>query len=241
MKKFEEKYLSLIKKIELSNEDARKIKQNICEKANKKSLILKPIFITLILLSVCSTITVAANVLIKQYKTTINENSKKEVLFTSKIDKVYTDNLLKENDYYSINELEEKLDLKFLRNKHITNDLFKLTKLDKKNNKIAKLNFWLVDSKKDELTYKDLNLGFEINTKYSLEDGKLAFSGNVKMEYYYIKNLNTEAIIFETTNDSYGPLLANFVYDEIIYSINLEKAFFTKNDLYIILDSFYKR
>jgi len=103
------------------------------------------------------------------------------------------------------------------------------------------LNFWLVDSKKDELTYKDLNLGFEINTKYSLEDGKLAFSGNVKMEYYYIKNLNTEAIIFETTNDSYGPLLANFVYDEIIYSINLEKAFFTKNDLYIILDSFYKR
>jgi len=238
MKNFKKKYLTFIKKIELSDEEISKIKQNILKTDYKRPLILKPCFTVLILLFICSTITVAANGMLKHFKITINEPTKKEVFYTLRLDKGYEDTLLIEKDYYLLKDIEEKLNLKILRNKKVPKDLFQITNLDKNNGKISKLNFWLVNYDKSEIKSNQINLAFEINTNNSNIDSKLAYSGNSKLEYYFIENLNVEAVIIESTSE-YGPMLSNFVYEDIVYSINLDKAFFTKNELYSILDAFY--
>ena len=58
------------------------------------------------------------------------------------------------------------------------------------------------------------------------------------IEYYYIPSLDTEAVIFETTSET-GFILIDFIYDNVGYDIHVEKYFWSKEEIYQFLNSFY--
>ena len=100
------------------------------------------------------------------------------------------------------------------------------------------MNFWLTNKENTTNKNDKINYAFEINTDLE-ESSRFAMKGGSKLEIYNIKTLKTDAVIIESKNETYGPLLANFEYNGIIYSIELDKIDFEKKELYNILDSFY--
>lgn len=237
MKKIQEKYHNLMENIKLSEGETNSIKQNILNQSNKH-YVFKPAFASLIILTIIFTLGITVNALVKHYNIKTNEEYKKDVVFNGVIDKKYDSGLFEKNKRYTIEELEEKLELKILRNKKIDNDLFELYNLSNKENQITKMNFWLINKENSTNKNDKINYSFEINTDLK-EGSRFAMSGDSQLEIYKIKTLDTEAVIIESKNETYGPLLANFEYDGIIYSIELDKIDFSKKELYNILNSFF--
>ena len=238
MKNFRKEYNNLLKEIKLSKKEITTIKDNIL-KSNDKKIYLKAFLYAsfAILLFISCIITTRA--IINSYKIVENIETMKNIIFNEKVNKEYNKDLLVEKKYYKKDILEDKLELKILDNKLINSNNYKLDKLTFNKNKIAKLNFWLVNEDNTSRNIEQINFAFEINTKYSEEESKFALSGYSKLENYFIKNLNTEAVIIEANNEKFGPILCNFVYNEIIYSIELEKLYYKIEDMHKILDSFY--
>lgn len=245
MKKFENMYKKYMDNVELSNNELNIIKDNIINK-NSKKFIFKPAYITPILICIVAVglISVSATSIVKHFNVTIEDREgEKEVyknaLSDAKIDLDVTSDILKKDSYYSSDDIENLLGIKILKTKKIKTNMFKLTNLIDKNNKIAVANFWNVNDNKSNVALDDISFAFELNTKYSDKNSELSVVGSTYLENYYIKSLDTEAVIIYSKNTA-GPLLSNFVYDNITYSIELDKAFYSVDDLHEILDSFTK-
>ena len=245
MKKFENMYKKYMDNVELSNNELNIIKDNIINK-NSKKFIFKPAYITPILICIVAVglISVSATSIVKHFNVTIEDREgEKEVyknaLSDAKIDLDVTSDILKKDSYYSSDDIENLLGIKILKTKKIKTNMFKLTNLIDKDNKIAVANFWNVNDNKSNVALDDISFAFEINTKYSNKNSELSVVGSTDLENYYIKSLDTEAVIIYSKNTA-GPLLSNFVYDNITYSIELDKTFYSVDDLHEILDSFTK-
>lgn len=245
MKKFENMYKKYMDNVELSNNELNIIKDNIINK-NSKKFIFKPAYITPILICIVAVglISVSATSIVKHFNVTIEDREgEKEVyknaLSDAKIDLDVTSDILKKDSYYSSDDIENLLGIKILKTKKIKTNMFKLTNLIDKDNKIAVANFWNVNDNKSNVALDDISFAFELNTKYSDKNSELSVVGSTDLENYYIKSLDTEAVIIYSKNTA-GPLLSNFVYDNITYSIELDKAFYSVDDLHEILDSFTK-
>lgn len=245
MKKFENMYKKYMDNVELSNNELNIIKDNIINK-NSKKFIFKTAYITPILICIVAVglISVSATSIVKHFNVTIEDREgEKEVyknaLSDAKIDLDVTSDILKKDSYYSSDDIENLLGIKILKTKKIKTNMFKLTNLIDKDNKIAVANFWNVNDNKSNVALDDISFAFEINTKYSDKNSELSVVGSTDLENYYIKSLDTEAVIIYSKNTA-GPLLSNFVYDNITYSIELDKAFYSVDDLHEILDSFTK-
>ena len=244
MKKFENMYKKHIDNVELSNNELNIIKDNIINK-NTKKVIFKPAYITTILICIVAVglISVSAASIIKHFNVITEDREGenevyKKALSDAKLDLDITSDILKKDNYYSSTDIENLLGVKILKNKKIKTNTFQLTNLVDKNNKIAIANFWNKNDNKSNIAHDDISFAFELNTKYSDKNAELSIVGITDLEYYYIKSLDTEAIIISSKNTA-GPLLSNFVYDNITYSIELDKVFYSTDDVHKILDSFY--
>lgn len=231
MKKFENNYKKLMDKVELSKTEKESIKNNIILKKDK--FIVKKLLVTISAVVIIFTISMTVNALINHYTIIKNDEYNKKTIYNGYIDKDYSVELFEKGEDYDIEEIESKLKLEILRNDYIKDYTFNLYNFNTKNNNITKLNFWLKNIN------DNIRFGFEIKTEEN-EISEFSISGNVDLKTYIIKNLNTEVVIYETKNDYAGPLLANFEYNGIIYSIELDKVDYSLNDLYKILESFYK-
>ncbi len=181
--------------------------------------------------------------------------------FNDRINTDYDCNLFGENNYYTLNEIEDKLQLKFLKNKlydkYFDSDLYKLSDYEISNNKIAQAHFNLVNSDKSLRNIAKNWYGISIRTNYTDDKYTGDFFGDREgYEEYYIKNLNTVAFIRKHTTIKGGlPVRVMFSYNNVIYSIRFEivwpddcyevKSYSDPNyvpmyekDLYEFLDSF---
>ena len=169
---------------------------------------------------------------------------KKEIISqkhnTTFIDKDYKSNLFKEDKYYSIKTIEKKLKIKLLHNDNIDSKLYKADFIKTKDNKIAKIIFENVKEKKNNIV--NIPLCIIINTQYSdLEDRNyLDIIENTKEIKYHINSINVDATIMLSNEEESGPMFSFFIYENIIYEIYMNRGCNTIEDLYEILNSFYK-
>ena len=159
---------------------------------------------------------------------------------TTFIDKDYKSNLFKEDKYYSIKTIEKKLKIKLLHNDNIDSKLYKADFIKTKDNKIAKIIFENVKEKKNSIV--NIPLCIIINTQYSdLEDRNyLDIIENTKEIKYHINSINVDATIMLSNEEESGPMFSFFIYENIIYEIYMNRGCNTIEDLYEILNSFYK-
>ena len=231
MKKTQDKYNEIMDKVILSNEEKNKIKNNIVNREVKP--IYKNAYIALAIIAIIFTMGITVNALVKHYSVIRNEEYKKEAIFNGYVDKDYKSDLFVKNNTYEIEEIENKLELKILKNKYVETNLYSINNITVKNNNISKINFWLSKAN------NNINIGFEVNTDKN-EYSEFSVSGNAEMKTYMIKKLNTEALIYETKNEYAGFILANFEYEGLIYSVEIDKINYSIDKLYDILESFYK-
>ncbi len=130
-----------------------------------------------------------------------------------------------------------------MKNSKIDNNFYKLGKnsLIANENKIAKVYFESVNNESKDAI--DMELGFSLKTKYynEVEETEdMWISGPTNVEYYYIKSLDTETVIIESTIADTGPILASFVYDNLVYNIIAIKLSYNIEDVHNILDSYSK-
>ncbi len=170
-----------------------------------------------------------------------------DLIYPSKIDysdiiipNDYSSKLFQENKNYPIKTIEKKLRIKLLHNKNIDSAYFKADYIKSKDNKIAKIIFENINKNKKDIV--NIPLCIIINTKYSDKEDReyLDIIENSNIINYYIKSLNTNAVIMSSKENNTGPMLATFSYNNIIYELYMSKDNNTLEDLYNILDAFYK-
>lgn len=208
-----------------------KIENNI----QKGSFKLRYAYIIAILL-IIGVIGVSAGNVIKNYRIETKDNlpfeesAEKQILFDNKLDKEYDSDLFKENNYYTYEEIEEKLELKLLKNKNFDSNIYLLTNLKINNDKIAQVSFWQTNSDKSSKTFLEKYwFYFTINTNYSNEETTAAIIGGKGGEYreHYIKSLNSIALITKPSSSvKCGPTRVHFSYNNIIYSMRFENVCF---------------
>lgn len=251
MKNFNEKYKNFIDSVNLSEEEYREIKSEVTLNKKKKHNYVLKYAVILIMLFISVLGIANADKIIKHYKIITNDNKtfeeshNKSVFFNNRLEKDYSKNILTLNDFYTYDGIEEKLDIKLLKNKYFDSNLFVLSNLEIENNMISKANFKLANM--DKVTeYLGLESEFSIiiETNHSNKESEWWFKGgDVLLEKYYIKSLKTEALIFTV-----GPgrvtttKIVSFVYDNIMYYLDLRGQDFTdesqKAKLYDFLESF---
>ena len=158
------------------------------------------------------------------------------------IDTDYKSNLFKEDKYYSINTIENKLKIKLLHNNNIDSKLYKADFIKTKDNKIAKIIFENVKEKKNNIV--NIPLCIIINTQYSdLDDSNyLDIIEDTKEIKYHINSLNVDATIMLSNEDESGPMFSFFSFNNIIYEIYMHRDTNTLNELYKVLEAFqYKK
>lgn len=244
MKNFKEKYKNYFNEINISNEEVRTIKNNIIDnKTEKRKNKLSYLYVTMILLLLSGIATTSAIVYSNKINIKTNDKNHKEVEFYAKIEENVNSNILVENEYYTKEDISNLLGLNILQNKKIDSSLFQLSKIEKEDNKVSRIIFNVVNGDKSEILPSKPSFSVEINTKYSKENSSMFFSGASNLEKYYIKSLNTEAIIISTggitNNHEYGLFLINFVYDDILYNVSMQKEITSLEECYEILESFF--
>lgn len=244
MKKFEKNYKKLIDEIDLNNQEYAEIKRNVIAN-NKKTFDFKIKYALLLIIFLISVFGVVnANKIIKHYKIVTNDNKSYEesgnrsFISNSKIEKDFSKDILKKDTYYTYDDIEEKLNLKFLKNNYLKSDLFLLKNLDIEKNMIAKASFILVNENKTEP-----KVSIIIKTNYLTEDiGLTIKGGKVFYEEYYIQNLNTEAIIVKYGEELASNVIVELSYDNILYELQFDMINFNDEKqiekLYDFLDSF---
>lgn len=243
MKEFQDKYTSFINNNNISNKEYKTIKDNILDtKKHKYNYKLKYALVIIMLLSIFSIALMNNEVIANKLKHYIIEGSKEEGKASFKsdaiIDKDYDASLLKENTYYKREDIEEKLSLKFLKNKYIQSDTFRVINLENKNNKIAKLTLEAINEKNDNTTcINDACLYATVNTKYSSKPPELEISGSFIYDTYYIKSLETEAIIIKI-NENVQDGIVEFSYDNISYELIVSPT--SDKTIKEVLEGFYK-
>lgn len=244
MKNFETKYKKLIDEVDLNNQEYSEIKRNVITN-NKKTFGFKVKYALLLIMLFISVIGVAnADKIIKHYKIVTNDNKSFEesgnrsFISNSRIEKDFSKEILKKDTYYTYDDIEDKLNLKFLKNNYLKSDLFLLRHLDIERNMIAKASFELVNEDKTEPKFSII-----IETNYLTEDSGLTIKGGkVSYEEYYIQNLNTEAIIVKYGEKLASNVIVELSYDNILYELQFDMVNFNDEKqvekLYDFLDSF---
>ncbi len=244
MKNFEAKYKKLIDEVDLNNQEYSEIKRNVITN-NKKTFGFKLKYALLLIMLFISVIGVAnADKIIKHYKIVTNDNKSFEesgnrsFISNSRIEKDFSKEILKKDTYYTYDDIEDKLNLKFLKNNYLKSDLFLLRHLDIERNMIAKASFELVNEDKTEPKFSII-----IETNYLTEDSGLTIKGGkVSYEEYYIQNLNTEAIIVKYGEKLASNVIVELSYDNILYELQFDMVNFNDEKqvekLYDFLDSF---
>lgn len=155
----------------------------------------------------------------------LEERNEKHVLFDNKIDKEYKSNLFKKNEQYTYKEIEERLNLKLLKNKNFNSNIYRVTDITAKDDKIAKLIFAQVKPGNGLESEKYL-FSFAIITKYNDKDNTIVAITHGGLEGYiehYIKSLNTMALIDKPKKDySCGPTYVYFSYDDVVYILRFD-------------------
>lgn len=244
MKNFETKYKKLIDEVDLNNQEYSEIKRNVITN-NKKTFGFKVKYALLLIMLFISVIGVAnADKIIKHYKIVTNDNKSFEesgnrsFISNSRIEKDFSKEILKKDTYYTYDDIEDKLNLKFLKSNYLKSDLFLLRHLDIEKNMIAKASFELVNEDKTEPKFSII-----IETNYLTEDSGLTIKGGkVFYEEYYIQNLNTEAIIVKYGEKLASNVIVELSYDNILYELQFDMINFNDEKqvekLYDFLDSF---
>lgn len=267
MKKIDEFYKTELDKIDyLSVEEEEIIHNNIKDKYRKNQKLKKTVLGISTFLLVCLVgigITYAEEIsdLIKTFKltTTTHDNGntstyaesyvRKEINYDADLPEVDSAN---DGGEYSIQELEEILDIKILKSDYFKNDILKQVHTRKKQGKIMGASFLLenfTDIKKlKDKTVDKYNMNISFSTKYS-ED--VAHSGwetgqGFKVEEYYLKNLGTVSYILSRDYD-YDNLVETYyafiIYDDMFYDFDFKCTFKTveeeKELIKNILDSLH--
>lgn len=240
------RYKDYFNNINLTKEEKIKMKENIMkEDKNKKKFIFKlasipTIFICVLLIG--GAIAVTANSIIRQFKV---QEGNRVVMENEKLDIDIDEDILNKTTYYTHESLENLFGIKILKNSKLDNYFFKIGdySLKTNNGKLSRVYFENVNKDGKEII-NNIEIGFSLKTKYYEEEDKASWiSGPTKVDYYYIKALDTEAVILETEGDS-GPIFADFVYDNVVYSLVADKWFYNveniMEDIYTILDSYIK-
>ncbi len=186
----------------------------------------------------------------------LEERNEKHVLFDNKINKEYDSKLFKKGNQYTYNEIEEKLQLKLLKNKNFDSNIYKVVDLLVKDDKIAKLRFAQIEPDKSS-EFEKYFFNFSISTKYYDEDNTIIAINHGRFENYieyYIKSLNTMALIDKPKKDyNCGPTNVYFSYNDVVYILNFSTVCFnvveidranssfvpiTDTDLYDFLEAF---
>lgn len=245
MKKFEKLYKDYFNNINLSIEEKIEIKENIMsEKKNKfifKFAYRLSILIGVFLIS--GIMIVTANSLVRQFRV---KESKSIVLENEKLDININADYLKKGDYYTHEVLENLFDIKILKNSKINSNIYKLLVLETNEGKVSKVNFANIDNKGNISNisfgfktkfYKDAN---EDEMEKQLGDIWISGSNEDKEVYNYnIKALETEAIILSAKSDV-APIIASFIYNNVVYSIETNKTEHSIEDIYSYLDAYIK-
>ena len=119
------------------------------------------------------------------------------------------------------------------------NSNYKLTLLSEKDSFISELDFWLVNDDGSDTGLMEIAIGFAVKTKISDKKTEFYVNGNSEMKKYYIKSLDTIAVILDPVSSNSGPIIASFVYKDITYFVELQKTFYKYEDMQNILESFY--
>lgn len=245
MKKFEKMYKDYFNNINLSREEKIKMKEKIMSE-KKSKFIFKfayrlSIFIEIFLIS--GIMVVTANSLVRQFQV---KESKSIVLENEKLDININADYLKKGDYYTHEVLENLFDIKILKNSKINSNIYKLLDLESNKGKVSKVNFANIDNKGN---ISNISFGFE--TKFYKDDnedemrkqlGDIWISGpteDKEVYNYNIKTLETEAIILSTKSDV-APIIASFIYNNVVYSIETNKTEYSIEDIYSYLDAYIK-
>ena len=214
MRNFKNEYQKLIDSVNLNKNDYEEIKDQIYMlKKSKCSLKILSTCVTIIVIFLVVTLVANADKIVRYFKNTnnVSENTnalKQEFMVDVKLDKDYDSNLFVNDNYYKKEEIETKLNLILLKNKMLEDNLFKVITYNVKDNKIAKASFELVN----------------ISTKYDSEDVSFFVGGyNANYKYYYLKNLDTEALIIGV---GYEPQMhiVDLVYDNVVYEMEFERT-----------------
>ena len=214
--------------------------------------------IAIILIAGVIGVSAAVGNIVKSYKIdTIDnlpyeESSEKRIKFDNKLDREYDSKLFKKAESYTYDEIEKKLQLKLLKNKNFDRNMYLLTNLEIKNDKIAQVAFWQVNSDKSRRFEGKYLFYFAITTNYFDEDNTAAIIGGKGGEYreHYIKSLDTLALITKSNGDiPCGPARVHFSYNEVVYGLRFEDVCFdgattsatfgmTETELYDFLEAF---
>ncbi len=250
MKKIEEDYKKQLENITPSEDLEKRIYNNTIYKKNnyhKLNRVLLTIS-TILLLGIVSIGVVFADEIKDKIKriflTEIDLKDPKRdypILQIKNLKEINYDADLEEYIFYSDNvkevsreELESKLNVKFLNSEKIMSDKLSIFNIDKKDNKIAEAEFFIenafkLDNSKDN---SSINFSFKFITKYShkAENGyKMDFyptrdNYNEAIQIEYLDNLNTD-VYFEATkkdlkdDEVADSMIAVFVYDDVTYRL----------------------
>lgn len=241
MKNFEKKYKKFINSINLTDNDYYEIENNIVlNNKNKIKFNLKYATILLFIIFISTISIVYATKIFENYTIVTNENLPIEeslgntVVSNARINKDFTKDLFEKGEYYTYEEIEEKLGQKILKSQYCDSNLFVVNYIEIKEEKISRVSF----SMANKTNSKCEDFGFVIRTNYFNGNDGLSISGEIHYDKYYIKSLNTNAIIVKT-----GYPIIDFTYENIAYEIvygsyidfdNQE----TVNKLYNLLESF---
>lgn len=184
----------------------------------------------------------------------VEERNEKHILFDNKINKDYDSNLFKKDKQYTYKEIEERLQLKLLKNKNFDSNIYRVNDLTAKDDKIAKLRFSQIKPNKD-FDLEKYYFNFTISTKYYDEDNTVIAITHGLDDYieYYIKSLNTMALIDKPKKGYSGPTHVYFSYNDVVYTLNFSIVYFdvleidrahsssipiTETELYDFLEAF---
>lgn len=247
MKNFKQSYKELLDNVELSDYESNEIKNNIISKKKQKRF--RPLFrlsyVLIIIAIVAFSIYGAsrADAILKHHKIvakdnkSLNESNKKSIYSNAILDIDINPKLFVEGEYYTYNEIEEKLNLKLLKSDFLDSKIFNLHNYKIKDNKVIFGAFNLVNKDKTKRELKD-NFSIIINTKYSKELPEFYIAGVTTVEEYYIESLKTEAVLIRQRDYDYGFIFIELVYDNIAYEIELINVDYSSNYVYQLLESF---
>ncbi len=239
MKNFQKFYKNKFDKITISQTDEENIMSGIIKKYSKRKIRIKLCLSCFIIFTLCITSlsVVYAKEIMKFVKGFIIETRNdekgniyikgetefvKEMNYDADIPEIKSSS---EGNSYSIDELENILNMKFLKSKYMKFNDIKQFATNKKDGKISNAAFVIYD-----FTQGNLDDGFKCNltayfsTKYS-DNNSSSFSTSpgAILEEYNIKNLNSNSQILILNQGSKDDIItfaiAHFIYDDVGYDL----------------------
>lgn len=244
-KEFEKMYKDYFDNFSLTKEEKIKMKENIM-KTKKSKFIFKLAYIPTVLiclLLIGGIMAVTANQATRQFRV---ENGSRVIMENDRLDIDINADILKNKTFYTREELENLFGIKILKNRKIDNNFYKLDIEHEyaRTNEEGKLTWVYFENVNNDFKkifeVLQMQVGFSIKTKYYNKiDESWISGGKTKVEYYYIKALDTEAVIQYSAGYS-SPILVKFVYNNIVYSIETSMIENTIEDIHNFLDGYIK-